>query len=98
MPISPELLSLLRQTQYDPSARRGYDLFAGGLRWADEFPDGLGEVVIRLQDWSHRKLIAHRSAVILGGDVGRFIEIWQEIERDAPNWPGLRPERRAPGL
>jgi hypothetical protein len=94
MVISPELLSLLRHTRHDPSAHRGYDHFAGGFRWSDEFPEGFWEVVIRLQDWSHRKLIAHRAAVILGGDIGRFVSTWQEVERDAPNWPGLRPERR----
>ncbi len=98
MPISPELLALLRQTRYDQSAHRSYDLFAGGFQWSDEIPEGFWEFVIRLDDWSHRKLIAHRAAVILGGDVGRFIEIWREVERDAPDWPGLRPERRDPSL
>ena len=95
MPISPELLCLLRQARYDPSANRGYDHFSGGFHWSDKFPEGFTEAAIRLEEWPHRKLIAHRAAIILGEDLGRFREIWQEVERDAPGWPGLR--KRAPG-
>ena len=94
MPISPGFLSLLRQARYDPAARRGYDHFAGGFLWSDEFPEGWSKVTFRLDDWLQRKLVADRAAVILGGDVDRFMAIWQEVERVAPDWPGLRPERR----
>ena len=59
MSIPSELLSLLRQARYDPTASRRYDLFSGGFLWSDEFPEGVWEVAIRLQDWSHRMLISH---------------------------------------
>jgi hypothetical protein len=88
MPISPELLALLRQARYDPSADRGYNHFTGGFLWSDEFPEGFWEVALRLDGWSDCELVAHRAAVILGGDVGRFASTWQEVEREAPNWPG----------
>ena len=96
MSISPELLALLAQARFDPDAKRGYDLFAGGFFWSDEFPAGYMEMCVDLDDWSHRMLINHRTEVILCLEVKRFQELWADVERALPDWPGLRPERRDP--
>ena len=88
MPVSPELLALLRQARYDPSAQRRYNHFDGGFRWSDEFPEGFWEVALRLDDWSDRKLCAHRAAIILGGNVGRFAYTWQEVDARGPRVAG----------
>lgn len=93
MAIPPELLTLLRHASFDPAAVRKFNLMDGGYRWSDEFPEGFFDEVIRLNYWLDRYLAAHRASLVLGGDVDRFRSIWQEVEREAPDWPGLRPER-----
>lgn len=98
MAVPRELLTLLRQTSFDPLAIRKYNVLDGGFRWSDEFPDGFFEEVLRLDYWLDRYLAAHRAEITLGGDVDRFREIWQEVEREAPTWPGLRVERSSRDL
>ena len=93
MAIPLELLACLRQTSFDPMATRKYNIFDGGFRWSDEFPPEFFHEVIRLDYWLDRYLAAHRAALILGEDVHRFRTIWMEVEREVPNWPGLRAER-----
>ena len=98
MAVPPEILELMKRTSFDPGASRGYEHFSGGFYWSDEFAIGHMEIALGLNDFTHRFLIAHRSAIILGRNVQRFLALWQEVEQHVPGWPGLRPERRDPAL
>ena len=43
----------------------------------------------------YRFLIAARHDITFSKPLPRFQGIWQHVENHAPNWPGLRPERRS---
>jgi hypothetical protein len=93
--FSAAALEILNRQQYDPTAKGSYELLSGGLRWPDEFPKhgepGWGEV---FAPWAFRFLLAARAAITLGDEQTGFRSTWDQVVREAPNWPGLRPDRR----
>jgi hypothetical protein len=70
----------------DPSATAGYELVSGALVWSDETPDGA---------FSHplKCVLAYRTSILLGRERTELRPQWEQLTREAPNWPGFRPER-----
>lgn len=92
--FSAEALAILNSQQYDPTAKGRYEWLSGGLMWPDEFPKpGEPGRAIVFAPWAYRFLIAARAAITLGDEKTGFRPTWDQVVREAPNWPGLRPER-----
>ena len=94
VPIDPAgvpLFSPAALRRFDPAARGQFEYLSGGLVWPDEFPASGGPVC---RGSAFQRLIAYRSSVTLGGERAAFRPVWEQVARHAPNWPGLRPERR----
>lgn len=94
----PDILAkALRQTIFDPKARREAELFSGGFMYSDEMPA-----------WSYRDtheggyafrcLIGFRASLIRQEPREDLRPIWNEIYRLCPHWPGFRSERCDPTL
>ena len=93
--FSTAALAVLDRMPFDPVARGRFELMSGGLMWPDQFPPaGSVEGELVCAQWVHRYLIAYRRALTLGEDRAEFLPVWEQVARLAPNWPGLRPERR----
>ena len=92
--FSEEALSVLDRLTFDPVARGDFEWLSGGLMWSDEFPPvGTPERQAMSQSGAIGCLLACRASITLGQESG-FLPIWEQVVRHAPNWPGLRPERR----
>lgn len=88
-------LAVLDGMTFDPKAKGSYECLSGGLIWPDEFPS------ISSPEWAsvalgyvYRFLIAYRASLTLGEERAEFRAVWEQVKTLAPNWPGLRPERR----
>lgn len=93
--FSPAALAILNSQQYDPSAKGKYELMSGGLMWPDEIPSpGMPGRELLSLGRVYRYLIAYRAALTLGEERAEFRAVWEQVIREAPDWPGLRPERR----
>jgi hypothetical protein len=93
--FSADALAVLDRMPFDPDARGSFELMSGGLIWPDEFPPpGSPEWELVRPQWVYRYLVAYRRALTLGEDREEFRPVWEQVVRQAPNWPGLRPERR----
>jgi hypothetical protein len=93
--FSADALVILDRMPFDPMARGRFELMSGGLIWSDEFPPpGSAEGELVRAQWVYRYLIASRRALTLAEDRVAFLPVWEQVVRGAPNWPGLRPERR----
>lgn len=93
--FSDAALAVLDQMPFDSTARGRFELMSGGLMWADEFPPpGSAEWEVVRAEWVYRYLIAFRRALTLGEERDELRPVWEQVTRHAPNWPGLRPERR----
>jgi len=82
----PAALAVLNCMPFDPEARGRYELMSGALIWPDEFPG----VAIG----ASRYLVAYRASITLGEERAEFRPVWDQVVQHAPDWPGLRPERR----
>jgi hypothetical protein len=91
------IASALRGMKPDPNASVFYDLFAGGLVWADEMPsqDALGGDPVA---WTLRSVWHYRTSVILGEPAEAYRPSWEEAQKWFPDWPGFHPSRRDPAL
>jgi hypothetical protein len=93
--FSPAALALLDRQPYDPAAKGRYEFLSGGLIWGDDFPEfGSAEWQSISTNDVYRFLIAYRASITLGEERPEFRPVWEQVAREAPNWPGLRPERR----
>lgn len=95
-----EIVAALSQQQYDPDAQRGYELFAGCFTWSDELPDykQVDKILYLRLTWFMRYFNGYRASLILGQPDERYKNIWEDIKRDCPSWPALRPERTTTDL
>ena len=92
--FSPAALAVLDSQQYDPEAKGFYEMLSGGLVWPDERPEpGEPGRDLVFSNAAYGCLMATRAAITLGKETGIW-PVWEQVEREAPNWPGLRPERR----
>ena len=94
--IPDAALRILNSMPFDPNATHFYEHLSGGMLWSDEFPTvGTPEWGAVSEGYLNRALIAARHDITLGESSPRFQRTWQQVEKHAPNWPGLRPERRS---
>jgi hypothetical protein len=94
--FSDEALQVLNRMPFDPNATHCFEHLAGGMLWSDEFPTlGTSEWFLVSARALNRFLIAARHDITLGESTPRFQGIWQQVEKHAPDWPGLRSERRS---
>ncbi len=87
----------VRALRHDPRAVPEYEMLSDALLWwDDEFPPRLSMEDIN----ALRRVLHHRTTLIersCGGDPG-WAQAWSQVERNFPDWPGLRPERSDPAL
>lgn len=93
--FSNAALAILNRQVYDPTAKGDYEIMSGGLLWSDEFPQiGSPEWPVFAHNWVYRFLLAYRASITMGEENALFRPVWQQAIDHAPNWPGLREERR----
>ena len=89
-------LHFLSKAVYDPDAQRCYEILADSFFWSDELVwEGFAEFS---QDWPFRQLMAYRGTVIRGAPDPDLQPVWEQVAKECPGWPGLRPERSSPAL
>ena len=94
--LSDTALEVLNRMPFDPIATCFYEHLSGGMLWSDEFPSvGSRDWEVVAKGYLYRFLIAARRDITIGEASPRFQPLWQKVEKCAPNWPGLRPERRS---
>lgn len=86
------ILELLRMCRFDPEAVSTYDVFAGGLIWADEIPD-LPRQVWRRVSLHLQDDIAYRASLSLGEPRIELENEWNQLKSEVPHWPGFREDR-----
>jgi hypothetical protein len=93
--FSAEALVVLDQMPYDPAARASFEYLSGGLIWPDEFPlIGSPDRRQITPPSAIGAVLAYRASITLGKEWVSYRPIWEHLMQNAPNWPGLRPERR----
>jgi hypothetical protein len=93
--FSDAALAILDRMPFDVEARGSFEIMSGGLIWPDEFPrPGTDAWAAIAPGWLYRFLIAYRASITLHPAQAKPYELWQQVVQHAPNWPGLRPERR----
>ena len=92
--LTEAALCRLNEMPFDPNATHAYDHMAGGLVWSDEFPseDASWDFVSNITPC--RYLVRFRALITLGQTELSDQPLWRQVEQSAPNWPGLRIERR----
>jgi hypothetical protein len=93
--FSAAALAILDRMPFDPAARGRFEYLSGGLMWQDEFPPVMSpDWQVIAPNYAYRYLIAYRASITLGREQAAFCPVWEQVVQQAPNWPGLRPERR----
>ncbi len=93
--FSDDALAVLGAMTYDPAATFSYDHFAGGFLWSDEFPDTSShDWNVVSHDYVYRYLIRIRRCITLDDANLSSLPLWRRVLDFAPNWPGLRADRR----
>ena len=75
---------------FGPEASPLYDLMSGVLIWEDEWPkpEALPNML------PYKFLIVYRDSLIRGTEHTEWRFLWEQVQNEAPRWPGLRPERQ----
>ena len=94
--FSDAAIAILNSMVVDPDATYSYEHLSGGFYWSDEFPptDSPDWDIVG-HDYLYRFLIRIRRCITLGDDSVAATPLWQQVLVDAPNWPGLLPDRRS---
>src|SRR5262249_5652437 len=61
--------------------------------WTDELVREIVPLCMARNNWSFRYLMGYRASVVRGEPDERLRPVWDQVVRECPNWPGLRPER-----
>lgn len=94
--FSADALAVLDGMPFDPVASVGFEVMSGEMMWSDEFPPaGSPGWAAISPNWMYRYLLAYRASITLGEERTEYRPVWDQVVRRAPNWPGLRPERRS---
>ena len=93
--FSAAALAVLDQMPFDGAASAHFEYLSGGLMWPDEFPP-LGSPGRRTISPPSvvGAVLAYRASITLGKEWTFYRPLWEQLMRQAPNWPGLRAERR----
>ena len=90
------MLRILDAMPVDPSASHFYEQLSGGFLWSDEFPTGdPAKWEIVSHDYLYRWILHLRARITKGETELADFPLWQQLVENAPNWPGLHPERRS---
>jgi hypothetical protein len=93
--FSDAALAVLDRMPFDPAARGNFEIMSAALMWPDEFPrPGTTDWAAIAPGCLYRFLLAYRASLTLHPGQAKPYELWHQVVRHAPNWPGLRPERR----
>ena len=80
---------------FDPFAEPRAELMSGSCMWADEIHRGWCIECI----WKTREVFHLRFQMTVGDQVpAESVAYFRELERQFPNWPLFRPERRSPEI
>src|SRR5262245_46402513 len=72
----------------------GYDVFADGSLWSDEYP---ASAVGRSEEFMClRILLRYRTSVLMGTPEPSLAPIWREAKDCFPHWAGFEPRRQEP--
>src|SRR5262249_13971833 len=83
---------LTRRLSYDPAARPRAELMSGSCIWDDEICQEWCIDCI----WKTRVVFHLRYSMTVGETIPLDTqELWQQLEREFPNWPLFRSERRS---
>ena len=95
-----DALEALRSAVWKLDAERAYDGMSDSFMWSDESWEEVISVCGEHKNWSFRFLLAYRGMVIRGEADGleSLQPLWNQVARECPQWPGLRPERNSPLL
>ena len=84
-----------RRLTYDQAALPRAELMSGSCMWSDEIAKEWCIECI----WRTREVFHLRYSMTVGDAIPpEAMEKWQALEREFPNWPLFRPERRLPEL
>src|SRR5690242_5971398 len=98
MEFPAEAIDILRQTRFDPDAKRSFDGMSGGFRWDDEFPNEAITACMRINNYAFRVVIAYRASLVSGKPREELRASWDQLLRECPEWPGFRPDRQSTTL
>lgn len=96
--LPDDAIVILRRAVWHPDAKRSYEVMTGSLWWTDELMCEVSHLCTGRDNWSYRYLMGFRASVIRGAPNEAFRPVWDQVERECPNWPGLRPERNSVSL
>lgn len=93
-----EALALLRQTRYDPEARRGFECLSTSFHWSDERLPQVMRLCLNHNSRAHRCVMEYRTSLIQGKPIEEYRRTWEQLQDACSEWPGFRPERCSPSL
>jgi hypothetical protein len=96
--LPDDAIIILRQAIWQPDARRFLEMMTGAFWWTDELVQEIAHLCVARGNWSFRYLMGYRASVIRGKPEERFRPVWDQVARECPDWPGLRPERNCVSL
>ncbi len=96
------LCSKLNATLYKEDATWTLDVFSGGFKFSDEFPEGLSkpetmELELLLSTLM-RSLWAYRISLVEGKSRPDLAATWESAKALAPLWAGFTPDRCSPNM
>jgi hypothetical protein len=91
-------LSILRAARWDPNASYSYEIMSGGFAWSDERLAEAASICTEQGSWAFRVIMGYRTSLIRQIPREELRSPWDQLLRECPDWPGFRPERRAPSL
>jgi hypothetical protein len=86
---------LTRHLSYNPEAMPNVELLSGSCIWPDEVSrDWCTQCIWKTREWFHV-----RYQLTVGEPIpAKALKRWEQLEREYPNWPLFRPERRSPAI
>jgi hypothetical protein len=93
-----EAVAFLRETRYDPDARRGFEALTCALHWSDERLPRVARMCMNHGSRAYFYLMVFRSSLIQGKPKEEYRRTWDQLEAACPDWPGFRPERSSTEL
>lgn len=94
--FSEQALAVLNALPFHANARFFYEHLSGGFVWSDDFPSiDSPEWTVVSHDCLYRYMIRIRRCITLGDMALESHPLWRQVVSGAPDWPGLKPDRRS---
>jgi hypothetical protein len=91
-------IAILRRATWQPDAERWYEVMSASFWRTDELVNKVADLCAPRGNWAFRFLMGYRGSLIRGEPDDRLKSVWDQVARECPNWPGLRPERNCVSL